>query len=136
MDSFRAVSKPHLVLVVQKVDNAIHKINLYPLDSTICFHTTYSLHHPVDNAIQLLNNRVQIGHFCSHVKCYLYLSLEPNHCCVALLIEKIHYYLVLNSFGLLFTLYHSFCTGTKIIMVWCEKSMNVGCFLDTNKNKS
>ena len=31
------------VPVVQKVDNAIHRINLYPLDSAIGFPNTYSL---------------------------------------------------------------------------------------------
>ena len=34
-----------LLLVVQKVDNAIHHITLYPLDSTIGFPNTY----PLDN---------------------------------------------------------------------------------------
>ena len=29
--------------VVQKVDNAIHRINLYPLDSAIGFNNTYPL---------------------------------------------------------------------------------------------
>ena len=29
--------------VVQKVDNAIHRINHYPLDSAIDFHNTYPL---------------------------------------------------------------------------------------------
>ena len=32
-----------LLLVVQKVDNAIHHITLYPLDSAIGFPNTYSL---------------------------------------------------------------------------------------------
>ena len=32
-----------LAPVVQKVDNAIHRINLYPLDSTIGFPNTYPL---------------------------------------------------------------------------------------------
>ena len=29
--------------VVQRVDNAIHKINHYPTDSTVCFGNTYPL---------------------------------------------------------------------------------------------
>ena len=29
--------------VVQKVDNAIHRINYYPVDSVVCFVITYSL---------------------------------------------------------------------------------------------
>ena len=41
-----------LAPVVQKVDSAIHWINLFPLDSAIGFRNTY----PVDSAIQLLNN--------------------------------------------------------------------------------
>ena len=41
--------------VVKKVDefNAIHRINLYPLDSAIGLPNT----HPLDSAIHLLNNR-------------------------------------------------------------------------------
>ena len=31
----------HLAPAVQKVDNAIHRINLYPLDSAIGFPNTY-----------------------------------------------------------------------------------------------
>ena len=33
----------HLAPVVQKVDNAIQRINLYPLDSAIGFPNTYPL---------------------------------------------------------------------------------------------
>ena len=29
--------------VVQKLDSAIHRINLYPVDSAICFPNTYPL---------------------------------------------------------------------------------------------
>ena len=29
--------------VVQKVDNAIHRINHYPVDSVVCFVNTYPL---------------------------------------------------------------------------------------------
>ena len=34
-------SPNHLALVVQKVDNAIHRINYYPADSVVCFVNTY-----------------------------------------------------------------------------------------------
>ena len=46
--------------VVQKVDNAIHRINLYPLDSAIGFPDIlirWILIYPMDSAIQLLGNR-------------------------------------------------------------------------------
>ena len=33
----------HLALVVQRVDNAIHRINHYPVDSLVCFLNTYPL---------------------------------------------------------------------------------------------
>ena len=33
----------HLGLVVQKVDNAIQRLNLYPVDSAIGFPNTYPL---------------------------------------------------------------------------------------------
>ena len=33
----------HLARVVRKVDNAIHRINLYPVDSVVCFVNTYPL---------------------------------------------------------------------------------------------
>ena len=33
----------HLAPVVQKVDNAIHRINHYPADSVVCFVKTYPL---------------------------------------------------------------------------------------------
>ena len=42
--------------VVQKVDNAIHRINLFPVHSAIGFPNTYPLDsdiYPVDSAIQL-----------------------------------------------------------------------------------
>ena len=32
-----------LVLIVQRMDNAIHRINHYPVDSVICFLNTYPL---------------------------------------------------------------------------------------------
>ena len=41
--------------VVQKVDKAIHRIKLYPMDSAIGFPNTYT----VDSANRLLNNRDQ-----------------------------------------------------------------------------
>ena len=33
----------HLASVVQRVDNAIHRINHYPVDSVVCFANTYPL---------------------------------------------------------------------------------------------
>ena len=33
----------HLAPVVRKVDNAIHRINHYPVDSVVCFVNTYPL---------------------------------------------------------------------------------------------
>ena len=47
---------------VQKLDNAIHRINLYPVDRSIGFANTY----PVDSAIHLMNNRVWIPNFKPH----------------------------------------------------------------------
>ena len=32
-----------LALVVQRLDNAIHQINHYPVDSVVCFVNTYQL---------------------------------------------------------------------------------------------
>ena len=49
----------HQAPVIQKVDKAIHWINLYPLDSTILVSLTLILWLvicPVDSAIHLLNN--------------------------------------------------------------------------------
>ena len=45
--------------VVQKVDNAIHWINLYPMDNAIGFPHTYLL----DSTIQCLNNQRQENRF-------------------------------------------------------------------------
>ena len=42
--------------VVQRMDNAIHRINHYPADSVVCFVNTY----PLDSVIQPLNNRGQV----------------------------------------------------------------------------
>ena len=42
---------------VEKVDNAIHRINLYPMDNEIGFPKLNT--YPVDSAIQRLNNRNQ-----------------------------------------------------------------------------
>ena len=33
----------HLAPVVQRLDNAIHRINHYPTDSVVCFINTYPL---------------------------------------------------------------------------------------------
>ena len=46
-----------LAPVVQRLDNAIQRINHYPADSTVCFVNTY----PLDSVIQPLNNRGQIS---------------------------------------------------------------------------
>ena len=35
--------KPDLAPVVQRLDNAIHRINHYPADSVVCFVNTYPL---------------------------------------------------------------------------------------------
>ena len=49
----------HLAPFVQKVDNAIHWINLYPLDSRIGFLILiqWKVIYPMDSTIHLLNNR-------------------------------------------------------------------------------
>ena len=52
--------------VVQKVDNAIHRINHYPLDNSIGFASVY----PVDSAIHRLNNQ---GLEC----CFLFDNVAP-----------------------------------------------------------
>jgi len=44
-----------LASVVQKVDNTIHRLNLYPVDNANGFPNTYPL--DSDSAIQCLNNR-------------------------------------------------------------------------------
>ena len=41
--------------IVQRLDNAIHRINHYPADSVVCFVNTS----PLDSVIQPLNNRAQ-----------------------------------------------------------------------------
>ena len=47
-------------LVIQKVDNPIHWINLNPVDSAVGIHNTYFIHwimiYPVEFAIEQLNN--------------------------------------------------------------------------------
>ena len=49
--------------VVEKVDNAIHGINLYPLDSAICFLNKILIRwiviYPMESAIHLLKSRGQ-----------------------------------------------------------------------------
>ena len=37
------IPKNSLAPVVQKLDNAIHRINHYPVDSAVCFVNTYPL---------------------------------------------------------------------------------------------
>ena len=46
-----------------KVDNAINRISIYPLDSAIGFPNAYHwiVIHPVDSAIHLLNNQDLVG---------------------------------------------------------------------------
>ena len=56
-------SYPRLTPVVRKVDNAIHRINHYPVDSAVCFVNTYPLDreiYPVDSVIQPSNNWAQV----------------------------------------------------------------------------
>ena len=55
----RTVLEHHLAPVVQKVDKAIHRINLYPLDSAIGFLTLicWIVIYLLESAIHLLNNR-------------------------------------------------------------------------------
>ena len=35
--------RKHLARVVQRMDNAIHRLNRYPVDSLVCFVNTYPL---------------------------------------------------------------------------------------------
>ena len=55
--------------VIQKLDNAIHRINHYPADSVVCFVNIYPLDmiYPVDSVIQPLNNW---GLFCKVIRTY------------------------------------------------------------------
>ena len=39
----------HQGAVVRKVDNAIHRINHYPVDSVVCFVNTYPVLYPLDS---------------------------------------------------------------------------------------
>ena len=41
--AYKKISLIRQALVVQTLDNAIHRINLYPVDSVIDFHNTYPL---------------------------------------------------------------------------------------------
>ena len=52
----------HQVSVVQRLDSAIHLINLYPVDSAISFplFISWIVIYPVDSAIQRLNNQGQL----------------------------------------------------------------------------
>jgi len=53
---------------VQKLNNAIHRINHYPQDSVVCFvNTHWIVIYPVDNVIQPLNNR-DLGFTCAVTK--------------------------------------------------------------------
>ena len=53
--------------VVQRVDSAIHWINVYPLDNAIDFPNArlLDIDYPLDSAIQRLNNRGQ-SCFCQN----------------------------------------------------------------------
>ena len=54
----------NLAPVVQRLDNVIHLINHYPVNSVVCFVNTYPLDSDfslVDSVIQPLNNRDQNG---------------------------------------------------------------------------
>ena len=54
--AFHLLNNQGQVSVVQKVDSAIHWINLYPVDNVIGFPNTY----PLDSAFHLLSNRGQV----------------------------------------------------------------------------
>ena len=60
-------------LVVQRLDSAIYRINLYPVDSAISFPNTYLLDSDlsVDSAIRSLNNRGQKIKICLEQTCGL-----------------------------------------------------------------
>jgi len=51
-----------LARVVQRLDNAIHRINHYPADSVVCFVNIihWIVIYPLDSVIQPLNNRGQL----------------------------------------------------------------------------
>ena len=73
--------------VVQKVNSAIHRINLYPVVSAIGFTNTYPLDtdlshiYPMDSAIQLLNNWGLVDN-STPLLCFLYfLRHVTDHCC-------------------------------------------------------
>ena len=59
-----ARKKVSLGPVVQRLDNAIHRINYYPADSVVCFVNTY----PLDSVIQPSYNRGQVFSARSKVK--------------------------------------------------------------------
>ena len=63
-DAIRKARKALLAPIVQKVDNAIHRINHYPVDSVVCLVITYPLDSDLSgglSVIQPLNNRGQIS---------------------------------------------------------------------------
>ena len=65
--------------VVQRLDSAIHRIKIYPMDSAIGFpNTRWIVIYPVDSAIQRLNNRGQTTSglvFCDRDKEFRHLFL-------------------------------------------------------------
>ena len=75
-----------LVTVVQKLDSAITRINLYPLDSTIGFPNIYPLDSDLsnlDSAIQLVNNwglvvRIVCSSCCMQLTCCNNYLSEPD----------------------------------------------------------
>jgi len=59
---FTNSSSIHQARVVRKVDNALHRINHYPVDSVVCFVDTYRLDNDLSggySAIHPANNRGQ-----------------------------------------------------------------------------
>jgi len=59
----RALNSIRQARVVQRLDNAIHRINHYPADSVVCLLTFihWIVIYPVDSVIQPLNNRGQMA---------------------------------------------------------------------------
>ena len=52
-----------LALVVQRLDNAIHRINHYPVDSVVCFVNTYPLDIPLTNRVWAPYRKLQTEFF-------------------------------------------------------------------------
>ena len=78
---------PTAAPVVQKVNSAIHRINLYPVGNATGFTNTYPLDtdlsqiYPMNSAIQLLNNWGLVDNSIP-LLCFLYfLRHVTDHCC-------------------------------------------------------